>query len=142
MLDSPLISLLFWILVCFSVAALFTKRYSVRPLIVALILRSIYYLGIGPTLNILGALNVSAREPPRPLPWWPGSHCSVPSPCPGLGGTGSGPCPSPWTAWGGWHWDPAAGISLEAHLQGCCAHGVGCALFPLGSKDLCVMTVS
>ncbi|KAK1338530.1 hypothetical protein QTO34_001647 [Cnephaeus nilssonii] len=48
-LDSPLISLLFWILICFSVAALFTKRYSVRPLIVALILRSIYYLGIGPT---------------------------------------------------------------------------------------------
>lgn len=67
-LDSPLISLLFWILICFSVAALFTKRYSVRPLIVALILRSIYYLGIGPTLNILGALNVSARgSPPTTL---------------------------------------------------------------------------
>nr|XP_019594220.1 PREDICTED: inositol 1,4,5-trisphosphate receptor type 3 [Rhinolophus sinicus] len=60
-LDSPLISLLFWILVCFSVAALFTKRYSVRPLIVALILRSIYYLGIGPTLNILGALNLTNK---------------------------------------------------------------------------------
>lgn len=70
MLDSPLISLLFWILICFSVAALFTKRYSVRPLIVALILRSIYYLGIGPTLNILGALNVSAGGSPRP----PHSH--------------------------------------------------------------------
>lgn len=62
-LGSPLISLLFWILICFSIAALFTKRYSVRPLIVALILRSIYYLGIGPTLNILGALNVSALRP-------------------------------------------------------------------------------
>lgn len=61
-LGSPLISLLFWILICFSIAALFTKRYSVRPLIVALILRSIYYLGIGPTLNILGALNVSAAR--------------------------------------------------------------------------------
>uniref|UniRef100_H0XR47 Inositol 1,4,5-trisphosphate receptor n=1 Tax=Otolemur garnettii TaxID=30611 RepID=H0XR47_OTOGA len=48
----------FWILICFSIAALFTKRYSIRPLIVALILRSIYYLGIGPTLNILGALNL------------------------------------------------------------------------------------
>ncbi|KAF6364602.1 inositol 1,4,5-trisphosphate receptor type 3 [Rhinolophus ferrumequinum] len=60
-LDSPLISLLFWILICFSVAALFTKRYSVRPLIVALILRSIYYLGIGPTLNILGALNLTNK---------------------------------------------------------------------------------
>ncbi|KFO23129.1 Inositol 1,4,5-trisphosphate receptor type 3 [Fukomys damarensis] len=60
-LGSPLISLLFWILVCFSVAALFTKRYSIRPLIVALILRSIYYLGIGPTLNILGTLNLTNK---------------------------------------------------------------------------------
>lgn len=73
MLGSPLISLLFWILICFSIAALFTKRYSVRPLIVALILRSIYYLGIGPTLNILGALNVSAVGP-RGHP----SHLPVP----------------------------------------------------------------
>lgn len=71
-LGSPLISLLFWILICFSIAALFTKRYSVRPLIVALILRSIYYLGIGPTLNILGALNVSAvRSSGRPVTCWP-----------------------------------------------------------------------
>nr|XP_051710786.1 inositol 1,4,5-trisphosphate receptor type 3 isoform X2 [Oryctolagus cuniculus] len=60
-LGSPLMSLLFWILICFSVAALFTKRYSIRPLIVALILRSIYYLGIGPTLNILGALNLTNK---------------------------------------------------------------------------------
>lgn len=68
-LDSPLIWLLFWILICFSITALFTKRYSIRPLIVALILRSIYYLGIGPTLNILGALNVSAPgSPPAPAP--------------------------------------------------------------------------
>uniref|UniRef100_G1SPN3 Inositol 1,4,5-trisphosphate receptor n=1 Tax=Oryctolagus cuniculus TaxID=9986 RepID=G1SPN3_RABIT len=60
-LGSPLMSLLFWILICFSVTALFTKRYSIRPLIVALILRSIYYLGIGPTLNILGALNLTNK---------------------------------------------------------------------------------
>lgn len=122
MLDSPLISLLFWILICFSVAALFTKRYSVRPLIVALILRSIYYLGIGPTLNILGALNVSAGGSPSPpcshvchtvgpeaglQP--PNSHCSAPPPHPGVGipgllGTRHGhspvPPPSPWTSWG------------------------------------------
>lgn len=39
--------------------ALFTQRYGIRPLLVALILRSIYHLGIGLTLNILGALNVS-----------------------------------------------------------------------------------
>nr|XP_021136778.1 inositol 1,4,5-trisphosphate receptor type 3 isoform X3 [Columba livia] len=60
-LDSPLISLLFWILICFSIMALFTKRYGVRPLLVALILRSIYYLGIGLTLNILGALNLANK---------------------------------------------------------------------------------
>uniref|UniRef100_A0A8C2U7S7 Inositol 1,4,5-trisphosphate receptor n=1 Tax=Coturnix japonica TaxID=93934 RepID=A0A8C2U7S7_COTJA len=60
-LDSPLISLLFWILICFSIMALFTKRYGVRPLLVALILRSIYYLGIGLTLNILGALNLTNK---------------------------------------------------------------------------------
>uniref|UniRef100_A0A7M4F8Y9 Inositol 1,4,5-trisphosphate receptor n=1 Tax=Crocodylus porosus TaxID=8502 RepID=A0A7M4F8Y9_CROPO len=60
-LDSPLISLLFWILICFSIMALFTRRYGVRPLLVALILRSIYYLGIGFTLNILGALNLTNK---------------------------------------------------------------------------------
>uniref|UniRef100_A0A674JBD5 Inositol 1,4,5-trisphosphate receptor n=1 Tax=Terrapene triunguis TaxID=2587831 RepID=A0A674JBD5_9SAUR len=60
-LDSPLISLLFWFLICFSVMALFTRRYGVRPLLVALILRSIYYLGIGLTLNILGALNLTNK---------------------------------------------------------------------------------
>lgn len=66
-LDSPLISLLFWILICFSIMALFTKRYGVRPLLVALILRSIYYLGIGLTLNILGALNVSSQSAARKI---------------------------------------------------------------------------
>ncbi|NXF12916.1 ITPR3 protein, partial [Smithornis capensis] len=60
-LDSPLISLLFWLLICFSIMALFTKRYGVRPLLVALILRSIYYLGIGLTLHILGALNLTNK---------------------------------------------------------------------------------
>nr|XP_014427115.1 inositol 1,4,5-trisphosphate receptor type 3 [Pelodiscus sinensis] len=60
-LDSPLISLLFWFLICFSVMAMFTRRYGIRPLLVALILRSIYYLGIGLTLNILGALNLTNK---------------------------------------------------------------------------------
>ncbi|XP_056413537.1 inositol 1,4,5-trisphosphate receptor type 3 isoform X2 [Hyla sarda] len=60
-LDSPLISLFFWALVCFSVMSLFTKRYGLRPLIVALILRSVYYLGIGPTLYILGGLNLTNK---------------------------------------------------------------------------------
>ncbi|KAM9292317.1 inositol 1,4,5-trisphosphate-gated calcium channel ITPR3 isoform 2-T2 [Gastrophryne carolinensis] len=60
-LDSPLTSLLFWAMVCFSVMSLFTKRYGLRPLIVALILRSVYYLGIGPTLYILGGLNLTNK---------------------------------------------------------------------------------
>ena len=85
-LGSPVISLLFWILVCSSIAALFTKRYSVRPLIAALILRSIYYLGIGPTLNILGALNVSAGGPlPTPTSHLP-AGTALPHPlAPGSG---------------------------------------------------------
>ncbi|XP_064425349.1 inositol 1,4,5-trisphosphate receptor type 3 [Latimeria chalumnae] len=57
-LDSSLIPLLFWVVIAFSVTTLFSKRYGLRPLIVALILRSIYYFGIGPTLIILGALNL------------------------------------------------------------------------------------
>ncbi|KAM4046679.1 inositol 1,4,5-trisphosphate-gated calcium channel ITPR3 isoform 2-T2 [Anomaloglossus baeobatrachus] len=60
-LDSPITSLIFWAMVCFSVMSLFTKRYGLRPLIVALILRSVYYLGIGPTLYILGGLNLTNK---------------------------------------------------------------------------------
>uniref|UniRef100_A0A670J4A8 Inositol 1,4,5-trisphosphate receptor n=1 Tax=Podarcis muralis TaxID=64176 RepID=A0A670J4A8_PODMU len=61
LLDSPLIPLLSWLLICFSIMALFTRRYGIRPLLVALILRSIYHLGIGLTLNILGALNLTNK---------------------------------------------------------------------------------
>ncbi|KAG8451031.1 hypothetical protein GDO86_003347 [Hymenochirus boettgeri] len=48
-------------MVCFSVMSLFTKRYGFRPLILALILRSVYYFGIGPTLYLLGALNLTNK---------------------------------------------------------------------------------
>uniref|UniRef100_A0A8C9U1W1 Inositol 1,4,5-trisphosphate receptor n=1 Tax=Scleropages formosus TaxID=113540 RepID=A0A8C9U1W1_SCLFO len=34
------------------------RRYGLRPLTIALILRSIYYFGIGPTLILLGTLNL------------------------------------------------------------------------------------
>ncbi|XP_020651503.3 inositol 1,4,5-trisphosphate-gated calcium channel ITPR3 [Pogona vitticeps] len=61
LLDSPLIPLLSWFLFCFSIMALFTRRYGIRPLLVALVLRSIYHLGIGLTLNILGALNLTNK---------------------------------------------------------------------------------
>lgn len=110
-LGSPLISLLFWILICFSIAALFTKRYSIRPLIVALILRSIYYLGIGPTLNILGALNVSARGPqPPPLR----VHHAV-GPEAGLPPTG--PCSAPSLG-------PCAGIITDLRLGPLCVSSI------------------
>uniref|UniRef100_A0A670ZYC8 Inositol 1,4,5-trisphosphate receptor n=1 Tax=Pseudonaja textilis TaxID=8673 RepID=A0A670ZYC8_PSETE len=61
LLDSPLIPLLSWFLICFSIMALFTQRYGLRPLLVALILLCIYHLGIGLTLNILGALNLTNK---------------------------------------------------------------------------------
>lgn len=136
-LGSPLISLLFWILICFSIAALFTKRYSVRPLIVALILRSIYYLGIGPTLSILGALNVSAGgTPPHPrsrrrrtsrrrgrLP--AAAALSYPAcPCDGIKlvrdprlGLFCASSP-PWTTWGSRHSERASQESLGAPASG------------------------
>uniref|UniRef100_A0A4W3GFZ5 Inositol 1,4,5-trisphosphate receptor n=1 Tax=Callorhinchus milii TaxID=7868 RepID=A0A4W3GFZ5_CALMI len=40
------------------VVSLLSKRYGLRPLIVALIIRSIYYIGIGHTLLTLGVFNL------------------------------------------------------------------------------------
>ena len=156
MLGSPLISLLFWILICFSIAALFTKRYSIRPLIVALILRSIYYLGIGPTLNILGALNVSARGPQPPplrvhhavgreagLP--PTGHCSAASlgPCAGIitdPRDHSVSPPSSWTTQGSRQSEPARQEPPWSPSFRAAGYLVWCAArrHTEGIKDLCV----
>ncbi|XP_038676821.1 inositol 1,4,5-trisphosphate receptor type 3 isoform X2 [Scyliorhinus canicula] len=57
-LDSSFLSLFFWGVICFSVVSLLSKRYGLRPLIIALIIRSIYYIGIGHTLLTLGLLNL------------------------------------------------------------------------------------
>ncbi|XP_036388451.1 inositol 1,4,5-trisphosphate receptor type 3 isoform X2 [Megalops cyprinoides] len=57
-IDSSLLSMLFWGFAGLSVMGLFSQRYGLRPLTVALILRSIYYFGIGPTLILLGTLNL------------------------------------------------------------------------------------
>uniref|UniRef100_A0A4W3GWE7 Inositol 1,4,5-trisphosphate receptor n=1 Tax=Callorhinchus milii TaxID=7868 RepID=A0A4W3GWE7_CALMI len=57
-LDSSFLSLVFWVVICFSVVSLLSKRYGLRPLIVALIIRSIYYIGIGHTLLTLGVFNL------------------------------------------------------------------------------------
>ncbi|XP_078276818.1 inositol 1,4,5-trisphosphate-gated calcium channel ITPR3 [Rhinoraja longicauda] len=56
--DSSFLSLVFWGVIGFSVVSLFAKRYGLRPLIIALIVRSIYYIGIGHTLQTLGLLNL------------------------------------------------------------------------------------
>ncbi|XP_042265559.1 inositol 1,4,5-trisphosphate receptor type 3 [Thunnus maccoyii] len=57
-IDDSLLLMLFWILMGLSVLALFSQRYGLQPLTLALILRSIYHLGIGNTLILLGSLNL------------------------------------------------------------------------------------
>uniref|UniRef100_A0A8C7D075 Inositol 1,4,5-trisphosphate receptor n=1 Tax=Oncorhynchus kisutch TaxID=8019 RepID=A0A8C7D075_ONCKI len=53
-----MLSMLFWGFLGLSVMGMFSKRYGLRPFTVALILRSIYCFGIGPTLILLGTLNL------------------------------------------------------------------------------------
>ncbi|XP_029994303.1 inositol 1,4,5-trisphosphate-gated calcium channel ITPR3 isoform X3 [Sphaeramia orbicularis] len=57
-IDDSLLLMLFWILTGLSVLALFSQRYGLQPLTLALILRSIYHFGIGNTLILLGTLNL------------------------------------------------------------------------------------
>ncbi|XP_026223941.1 inositol 1,4,5-trisphosphate receptor type 3 isoform X2 [Anabas testudineus] len=57
-IDDSLLLMLFWILTGLSVLGLFSQRYGLQPLTLALILRSIYHFGIGNTLILLGSLNL------------------------------------------------------------------------------------
>ncbi|XP_028308141.1 inositol 1,4,5-trisphosphate-gated calcium channel ITPR3 [Gouania willdenowi] len=57
-IDDSLLLMLFWVLTGLSVLALFSQRYGLQPLTLALILRSIYHFGIGNTLILLGSLNL------------------------------------------------------------------------------------
>ncbi|XP_068181025.1 inositol 1,4,5-trisphosphate-gated calcium channel ITPR3 isoform X2 [Antennarius striatus] len=57
-IDDSLLLMLFWVLTGLSVLGLFSQRYGLQPLTLALILRSIYHLGIGNTLTLLGSLNL------------------------------------------------------------------------------------
>ncbi|XP_029361640.1 inositol 1,4,5-trisphosphate-gated calcium channel ITPR3 [Echeneis naucrates] len=57
-IDDSLLLMLFWILTGLSVLGLFSQRYGLQPLTLALILRSIYHFGIGNTLIVLGTLNL------------------------------------------------------------------------------------
>ncbi|ELW72535.1 Inositol 1,4,5-trisphosphate receptor type 2 [Tupaia chinensis] len=57
---SPLFSVLLWIAVaiCTSMLFLFSKPVGIRPFLVSIMLRSIYTIGLGPTLILLGAANL------------------------------------------------------------------------------------
>ncbi|XP_061662420.1 inositol 1,4,5-trisphosphate receptor type 3 isoform X8 [Syngnathoides biaculeatus] len=57
-IDDSLLLMLFWALTGLSVVALLSQHYGLQPLTLALILRSIYHLGIGNTLILLGMLNL------------------------------------------------------------------------------------
>lgn len=58
---SPMFSILLWIAVaiCTSMLFFFSKPVGIRPFLVSVMLRSIYTIGLGPTLILLGAANVS-----------------------------------------------------------------------------------
>uniref|UniRef100_A0A8D3BPC5 Inositol 1,4,5-trisphosphate receptor n=1 Tax=Scophthalmus maximus TaxID=52904 RepID=A0A8D3BPC5_SCOMX len=56
--DDSVLLMAFWILTGLSVLGLFSQRYGLQPLTLALILRSIYHFGIGNTLIVLGSLNL------------------------------------------------------------------------------------
>ncbi|XP_054242605.1 inositol 1,4,5-trisphosphate receptor type 2 isoform X1 [Indicator indicator] len=57
---SPLVSALLWVAVAFCTAMLFfiSNPVGIRPFLVSVILRSIYTIGLGPTLILLGAANL------------------------------------------------------------------------------------
>ncbi|KAK6303912.1 hypothetical protein J4Q44_G00263660 [Coregonus suidteri] len=57
-IDDSMLSMLFWGFLGLSVMGMFSQGYGLRPFTVALILRSVYYFGIGPTLVLLGTLNL------------------------------------------------------------------------------------
>uniref|UniRef100_A0A8C5QQ75 Ion transport domain-containing protein n=1 Tax=Leptobrachium leishanense TaxID=445787 RepID=A0A8C5QQ75_9ANUR len=56
----PLLSALLWVAVTLCTAMLFVlpKPFGIRPFLVSVMLRSIYTLGLGPTLILLGASNL------------------------------------------------------------------------------------
>ncbi|XP_072305545.1 inositol 1,4,5-trisphosphate-gated calcium channel ITPR3 [Eucyclogobius newberryi] len=57
-IDDSVLLMAFWILTGISVLALLAQKYGLRLLTLALILRSVYHLGIANTLLLLGSLNL------------------------------------------------------------------------------------
>uniref|UniRef100_A0A3B3ZTM5 Inositol 1,4,5-trisphosphate receptor n=1 Tax=Periophthalmus magnuspinnatus TaxID=409849 RepID=A0A3B3ZTM5_9GOBI len=56
-IDDSVLLMVFWILTGMTVLALLAQKYGLRLLTLALILRSVYHLGIANTLLLLGSLN-------------------------------------------------------------------------------------
>uniref|UniRef100_A0A672NK88 Inositol 1,4,5-trisphosphate receptor n=1 Tax=Sinocyclocheilus grahami TaxID=75366 RepID=A0A672NK88_SINGR len=57
-IDASLLLMLFWCFAGLAVLGLLSKRYGFQSLTVAITLRCIYHFGIGPSLILLGALNL------------------------------------------------------------------------------------
>ncbi|XP_051964558.1 inositol 1,4,5-trisphosphate receptor type 3-like isoform X4 [Xyrauchen texanus] len=57
-IDSSLLIMVFWCFAGLAVVGLLSKRYGFQALTVAITLRCIYNFGIGPSLILLGALNL------------------------------------------------------------------------------------
>ncbi|KAJ0036555.1 hypothetical protein NQD34_005232 [Periophthalmus magnuspinnatus] len=57
-IDDSVLLMVFWILTGMTVLALLAQKYGLRLLTLALILRSVYHLGIANTLLLLGSLNL------------------------------------------------------------------------------------
>lgn len=68
-IDDSMLLMLFWILTGLSVLGLFSQRYGLQPLTIALIIRSIYHLGLCNTLILLGSLNVCHTVLPIHRSW-------------------------------------------------------------------------
>lgn len=61
-IDTSVLLMLFWVFAGLAVVGLLSKRYGYQALTVAITLRLVYHIGIGPTLALLGTLNVSLAD--------------------------------------------------------------------------------
>lgn len=61
-IDTSVLLLMFWVFAGLAVVGLLSKRYGYQALTVAITLRLVYHIGIGPTLALMGALNVSLAD--------------------------------------------------------------------------------
>ncbi|KAI7798187.1 putative inositol 1, partial [Triplophysa rosa] len=60
-IDTSVLLMLFWTFAGLAVVGLLSKRYGYQALTVAITLRLVYHIGIGPTLALMGALNLGNK---------------------------------------------------------------------------------